>query len=223
MEAKISAPLLGRIKSWQLFCLGITGWITLYSAAILSWGASAFTVGNAQGGCFATAMTLAGVEARRFRRGKANALNSLRWVDGITTEHLNLTLAQNLQMQKLKVEATHPVEAELGFGLRAVKAGRTVVFETSRWKEPVIDLSHAQSTEANRNKIRADLAVIVGVGTPDEDTKTFVHGHFLKLLVGKELRDMFPADLPLAANPEMSPELAADEGQAGPLQDQDEA
>ena len=31
---KESLPLLSQVKSWQLFCLGITGWITLYSAAL---------------------------------------------------------------------------------------------------------------------------------------------------------------------------------------------
>ena len=68
MDTNSSSPLLSRIKSWQLVWLGISGWVALYSAAIISWGASSFIVGNAQGGCFATAMALAGVEARRVKR-----------------------------------------------------------------------------------------------------------------------------------------------------------
>jgi hypothetical protein len=220
MEAKFSAPLLSRIKSWQLVCLGISGWVTLYSVAIISWGASSFVVGNAQGGCFATAMTLAGLEARRFQKGSSIPMDSLQWVGGITTEQLNLTLAQNLKMQQIRVEPPHSMEAEMGFGVRAIKAGRTLVFETGRWKEPVINLLHARATEENRNKIRADLAIIVGAGTPDEDTKLFVHDHKLKLLVGKELKDMFPDEILSASNMETSPARSADGSQTGPPQEE---
>ncbi len=192
MESNISAPLLSRIKSWQLVLLGVSGWVTLYSVAVIFWGASSFVVGNSQGGCFATAMTLAGVEVRRFQKGSFIPMDPMQWTYGITTEELNQTLAQSLQKQELLVEAPHSVEAEMGFGLRAIKSGRTLVFETGRWKEPVINLLHAKATEQNRTKIRADLAIIVGAGTPDEDTKNFVKSHPMKLLVGKELKDLFP-------------------------------
>ena len=101
----------------------------------------------------------------------------------------------------------------MGFGLRAVKAGRTLAFETGRWKEPVIDLLHAKTTEENRSKIRADLAIIVGAGKPDEDTQAFVKTHKVKLLVGKELRDMFPDEKSPDENLESKPGLAADESQ----------
>src|SRR5271157_4658474 len=100
MEAMDSLPLLSRVKSWQFFCLGIAGWITLYSAALLSWGAASLTVGNAQGGCFATAMTLASVEARRHQKRKSTPADSLQWVSGLTTEDLNQTLARSLHQQK---------------------------------------------------------------------------------------------------------------------------
>ena len=88
----------------------------------------------------------------------------------------------------------------MGFGLRAIKAGRTLIYETGRWKEPVIDLLHAQTTEENRKKTFADLAIIVGVGTPDEDTRMFVNAHPLKLLVGKELKDICADERPLVEN-----------------------
>ena len=210
MEANFSAPLLSRIKSWQLVCLGISGWVTLYSVAIISWGASSFVVGNAQGGCFASAMTLAGLEVRRYQKGSSIPIDPLQWVCGITTEQLNQTLAENLKRQEVRVEAPYPIEADMGFGLRAIKAGRTLVFETGRWKEPVIDLLHAKTTEENRDKIRADLAIIVGAGTPDEETKLFVNTHKVKLLVGKELKDMFPDEKLPVNNIETSPSPAAD-------------
>jgi hypothetical protein len=200
MEASISAPLLSRIKSWQLFWLGISGWVTLYSAAILSWGASSFVIGNAQGGSFAAVMTLAGREVKRFQRG--GSLNQLQWAGGITTEQLNQTLTQALQKNELVLEALHPIEADMGFGLRAVKAGRTFLFETARWKEPIINLLHAKTTEENRSKTSADFAVIVGAGMPDEDTKQFVNTHPVKLLAGKELKDLFAAENPPVENTE---------------------
>src|ERR1700684_4120117 len=104
MATNISAPLLSRIKSWQLVGLGISGWVTLYSAAIIFWGASSFVVGNTQGGCFALGMTLAGVEVKRFQKGSSISMDPLQWVCGITTEQLNQTLAQNLTKQELLVE-----------------------------------------------------------------------------------------------------------------------
>src|ERR1017187_7081102 len=111
MQAIISTPLLSRIKSWQLVGLGISGWVALYSAAIISWGASSFVVGNAQGGCFATAMALAGVEVKRFRKGSSIPVDPLQWTCAISTEQLNRALAQNLQKQELRVEAPHRIEA----------------------------------------------------------------------------------------------------------------
>ena len=150
----MSAPLLSRIKSWQLFWLGISGWVTLYSAAILSWGASSFVIGNAQGGSFAAVMTLAGREVKRFQRG--GSLNQLQWAGGITTEQLNQTLTQALQKNELVLKTLHPIEADMGFGLRAVKAGRTFLFETARWKEP----SSTCSTPKRRRKIAAKPALI---------------------------------------------------------------
>jgi len=69
MKSSISSPILRRIKSWQLVCLGISGWVTIYSVAIIYWGASSFVVGNAQGGSFADVMALSGVEARRRQKG----------------------------------------------------------------------------------------------------------------------------------------------------------
>jgi hypothetical protein len=219
MEANISAPLLSRIKSWQLVLLGFSGWVALYSAAIIYWGASSFIVGNSQGGCFATAMTLAGVEVRRFQRGSSIPMDPLQWAAGITTEQLHQTLIQNLQKQELLVQAPHPFEAEMGFGLRAIKAGRTLVFETGRWKESVIDLLHVKTTEENRKKIRADLAIVVGAGTPDEDTQIFVNAHPMKLLVGKDLKDIFAVEKPPVENIETVQSPASGVSQPRPLRE----
>jgi hypothetical protein len=202
MEASVSPrPLLSRVKSWQLVGLGISGWVTLYSVAILSWGASSNLIGNAQGGCFATTMTLAGLEANRCKRRDSTPADPLQWVEGISTEQLNHHLTWVMQQQKYKIEASHGLETEMGFGLRAVKAGRTVVFETGSWKEPVIDLPHAQTTEGNRKRVRADLAVLVGAGTPDEAVQTFVKAHPLQLLVGQELKNLIAANRPPANQP----------------------
>jgi len=196
MESSVSAPLLSRIKSWQLVGLGISGWVTLYSAAIITWGASSNIVGNAQGGCFATTMTLAGLEASRFKRGDSIPADPLQWVHGFPTELFNQTLTQVMQKQEYAIENSTELEIELGFGVRAVKAGRTVVFETSRWKEPVIDLSHALTTESNRKRVRADVAVLVGVGTPDDQTRTFAKSHPLQLLAGQKLKHLIAAEKP---------------------------
>jgi hypothetical protein len=212
IEASISAPLHRQIKSWQLVCLGISGWVTLYSAAILSWGASSFVVGNSQGGSFAAVMTLAGCEVKRRQKGSSDLLE---WADGISTEQLNLALTNTLKKNELLLEALHPSEAESGFGLRAVKAGRTFLFETGRWKESVIDLLHAKTTEENRNKSNADFAIIVGAGTPDEDTKIFASTHPVKLLVGKDLTDIFTDEKPSVKHAETIPFLASALSQFG--------
>ena len=206
MEASISAPLVKQVKSWQFFCLGISGWVTLYSVAIISWGTSSFVIGNAQGGSFAAVMTLAGREVKRLQKGKSDLL---QWAGGISTEQLNLALTKTLQKNDLLLESLHPIEADLGFGLRAVKAGRTFLFETGRWKEPVIDLFHAQTTEENRNKTNADFAIIVGAGMPDEETKIFASTHPVKLLVGKELKEIFTDGKPPVKRAKTTPTLAS--------------
>jgi hypothetical protein len=212
MDASISAPLHRQIKSWQLVCLGISGWVTLYSAAIISWGASSFVIGNAQGGSFAAVMALAGSEVKRRQKGSSDLL---QWAGDISTEQLNLALTKTIQKNNLLLEAVHPVDAEMGFGLRAVKAGRTFLFETGRWKEPVIDLLHAKTTEENRNKSNADFAVIVGAGTPDEDTKIFASTHPVKLLVGKDLKDIFTDEKSAGKSAENIPNLASALSQFG--------
>jgi hypothetical protein len=212
METSISSPLLRQIKSWQLVCLGISGWVTLYSAAIISWGASSFVVGNTQGGSFAAVMTLAGLETKRRQKG---SMDLLQWAGGITSEELNRVLTKTLQENELFLEALHPSEAQMGFGLRAVKAGRTFLFETGRWKEPVIDLLHAKTTEENRNISNADFAVIVGAGTPDEDTKIFANTHPVKLLVGEELKALFTEEKPSDKSAEASPILTYASAQFG--------
>jgi hypothetical protein len=196
MEARNSAPLLSRVKSWQLVGLGITGWVTLYSAAIITWGTSSTIVGNTQGGFFAITMGLASLETKRFKKGNATPTDPLQWTGNITTEQLNQTITLIIQEQKFRVEAPHAIEAEMGFGVRAVKAGRTLVFETGRWKEPVIDLLHAKTTEENRKKVFADFAILVGAGIPDENTWIFVKTHPVQLLVGKELKRMLIAERP---------------------------
>lgn len=193
MPAIASAPLLSRVKSWQLIGLGISGWLTLYSIALLTWGASSNLIGHAQGGCFAVTMTLAGLEAKRYRRG-VPMQTVLDWVNGTTTDDLNQTIANVIRRQHFSTEKPHLLEAEMGFGVRAVKDGRTIVFETGRWKEPVVDLPHVQSTEANRREILADLAIIVSAGAPDEESKKFVDAHPLQLLAGNELKSLLKAE-----------------------------
>jgi hypothetical protein len=191
MAAHNKSPLLGRIRVWQLLVgLGISGWCTLYSVAVISWGASSTLVGNAQGGCFAVAMTLAGVEAKRRKQETSGPVDPLQWANDIPTEHLNEAITRILQSSNALVEPCRSIENELGFGVRAVNTGRTMVFETARWKEPAIDLDHAQSTEENRKKIYADLAIIVGAGMPDEEARIFVESHPLQMLVGQELKTL---------------------------------
>jgi hypothetical protein len=141
-------------------------------------------------------MTLASFEARRYRRGGFTPVDPLQWTGAIPTEHLNLTLAQVLQQKAFRVELCQPVEVELGFGVRGVNAGRTIVFETGRWKEAVIDLPHVQSTEENRKRVFADVAFIDGAGKPDEAAEMFVKTRPLDFLVGQELKDMLQADKP---------------------------
>lgn len=191
MESRTSsAPLLSRIKSWQLVGLGISGWIALYSVAILTWGAGSNLIGNTQGGCFAITMTLAGLEARRLKKKDSSPADSLQWISGITTEEVNQTIVQFVKRQAFRVEKSHQSEASMGFAVRAVKAGRTFVFETSRWKEPVIYLPHAKTTEENRKKVLADLAIIVGAGKADDDVKIFVENHSVQLLIETDFKKM---------------------------------
>lgn len=190
MPKTANAPLLSRVKSWQFIGLGLSGWCTLYSVALLTWGASSTLIGNAQGGCFAATMTLASLEARRYRKCLVNSADSLDWTGGISTEHLNRTLAEFLQQREFRVEHCRQTELEMGFGVRGVNTGRTVLFETARWKEAVIDLEHVQTTEENREKLHASLAVIVGAGQPAETAEDYVKTHDLQLLVGQELKDL---------------------------------
>lgn len=213
MDASISAPFLRQIKSWQLVCLGISGWVTLYSAAILHWGACSFVVGNTQGGSFAAVMALASREARRLQRG---SLSLVQWAGGISHEQLNQALATKLQADELLIESLHPTEAGMGFGLRAVKAGRTFLFETARWKESVIDLLHARTTDRNRELANADFAVIVGVGTPDEETRIFANSHPMKLLVGEELKAIFDHENPAEKGAQNGPASSSGRDQSGP-------
>jgi hypothetical protein len=184
-ETKNSAPLLSRVKSWQLIGLGVTGWCTFYSIALLTWGSSSALIGNLQGGCFAATMTLASLETRRYRRPVQN--NSLQWIQGLPTEHLNRTLAEILVKQEYYVEPSRPEEKEMGFGVRAVKAGRTMVFETARWHEPIINLPHAKATEENRQKVFADIAYIVSLGAPDAEARAFAQNHPIRFLARREL------------------------------------
>jgi hypothetical protein len=196
MDTKISAPLLSRVKSWQLVGLGLSGWCTLYSVAVITWGASSTVIGHAQGGCFAATMALASFETKRYKKGLPKPAGTLDWISGIPTDHLNQTLAQVMQKREFRVEPGPATDAEMGFGVRAVNAGRTMVFETSRWQEPVIDLAHALSTEENRKKALADLAVIVSVGKPDDDARTFAQSRPVRFLIGKEFKSLFTAEKP---------------------------
>jgi hypothetical protein len=191
MYASVSAPLLTRVKSWQLVGLGLTGWCTLYSIALLTCGPGSLVIGNAQGGCFAISLTLAGVEARRHRKTAVPVVDPL---NGLTIIQLNQTIVRAAQKHAFRIEPLHRTEMQLGFGVRVVSAGRTLVFETSRWQEPVIDLVRVQGTEENRKKVYADLAVIVGKGRPDENALAFVQKHPVQFLTGKELEEMVAAD-----------------------------
>jgi len=202
MHATASAPLLTRVKSWQLVGLGLTGWCTLYSIALLTWGPCSLLVGNAQGGCFAASMTLAGFEARRYKKGPAVTVDPFT---GVTVLQINQAITRAAQKHSFRIEPLHRTELSMGFGVRAVSAGRTLVFETSRWQEPVIDLVRVQGTEENRKKVFADMAVIVGSGTPDENALAFVVMHPIQFLTGEELREM------LAANPPPPPPPPAQE------------
>ncbi|HTL72175.1 MAG TPA: hypothetical protein VL863_02640 [bacterium] len=193
MDKTKTAPILSRVKSWQLVGLGISGWVALYSAAVISWGASSLIVGNAQGGCFAVTMTLAGLEARRFQKPAFAAADPLQWTGAFTIEEVNQAIAKTLKSQDVRVESPHPLEAQMGFGVRAINGGRTLLFETERWREPVIDLAHATATDENRKKVYADQAIIVGAGKPDEAARGFVATHpAIKFLIGEELKGLFP-------------------------------
>jgi len=197
MDTCVSAPLLSRVKSWQLLGLGLSGWCALYSAALISWGGSSFRVGNTQGGCFAAAMALASIEVRRYKKTPAAPPDPFQWASGITTEVLNLTLANSMQRRDFRVEPCQALETELGFGVRVINAGRAMVFETSRWQERVVNVPHAQAADENRKSVCAALAVIVTVGDPDEDTRIFAKAHPVRFLGGKELKALFDAEIPV--------------------------
>lgn len=171
MAKNLSAPLLSRVKSWQLVGLGLTGWCTLYSMALLTFGPASFLVGNAQGGCFAVSMTLAGVEARRVRKNLSAPADTLAWAGAVTTEQLNQAIAQSLREQEYRLEPVRESDREMGFGVRSVNSGRTMIFETAHWKKTSIDAGHVQTTDENRIKAHAQYAVIVALGKPDEAAK----------------------------------------------------
>ena len=193
MHAAASAPLLARVKSWQLVGLGLTGWCTLYSVALLTCGPASLVIGNAQGGCFAASLTLAGYEARRYRKAPVVVVDPFT---GLTTLQLNQTITRAAQKHAFRIEPLHRTEMQFGFGVRAVSAGRTLVFETSRWQEPVISLDRVQGTEENRKKVYADLAVIVSAGKPDENALAYALAHPIQFLAGKELEEMLAAEKP---------------------------
>ncbi|HXI73339.1 MAG TPA: hypothetical protein VNN22_23610 [Verrucomicrobiae bacterium] len=216
MRATNSAPLLTQVKSWQLLGLGFAGWITLYSIALINWASCGKLAVNAQGGFFATTMALAGLETRRLKKNRVeSADDSPHWADNIPTVQLNQTLDRIQQKYGFKSEPLHDQEIEMGFGVRTVKEGRTFVFETSRWKEPTIDLFHAQTTNENRKMAKADLAVIVSTGVPDESTKLFVKSAPLQLLYGEELQELIETELP-------KPEENATPGEEKPVEEQSE-
>ena len=183
---------MSRVRSWHLIGLGISGWVTLYSVAVISWGTSSFAVGNAQGGCFALTMTLAGMESRRFKPAGASALDPLHWIKGASTEQLNQNIAQLMRRQEFLVETIKPADSELGFGVRAVNSGRTLVFETGHWREPFVDLPHAERTEANRLKARADLAIIVSAGIlkEGENLDDFLQSHPVQFVMGDDFKKL---------------------------------
>lgn len=198
MSNTADAPLLSRVKSWQFIGLGLSGWCTLYSVALLTWGASSTLIGNTQGGCFAVSMALAGVESRRYRKNTTQPVevDTIEWAGAVSAERLHQVITNFILRSDWRVEPCREFEKGMGFGVRGVNTGRTVVFETARWTEPVIDLAHVQSTEENRHKATADLAVVVGVGQPDEQARNFVATHPLQLLAGQELKDMLKSEMP---------------------------
>jgi hypothetical protein len=142
-------------------------------------------IGNAQGGCFAIAMTLAGVEARRLRKGPVAPVDPF---SGVTTAQIDQTVLSHAKARAMRIEPLHAAEKQLGFTLRAVGAGRTLVYETERWHESAIDLTHVQAADENRRKVHADLAVIVSVGKPDEQAIAYVQTHPVQLFDRKELK-----------------------------------
>lgn len=194
MVAHLSPKLLMQTKSWQLICLGVSGWLALYGAAMTNWPAWRNLVGNSQGGCFAIVMSLAGVEVKRFKRRQLADDENLRWASCLTTAQINAHLAQVIQSQDFRVEPPGPEEAQAGFGVLTVNAGRTVAFETDRWREPVIDIEHAVHTDENRKKIRAHLAVIVGIGEPAAAVSEFTKTHPVQLLAGNEFKRMMKVE-----------------------------
>jgi hypothetical protein len=173
-----------------LAALGFSGWCALYSAALLNWGACRALVGHAQGGCFALTLTLAGVAARRYQESLPKPADPLALASLLTTGQITALLERRMARREYRVEPSQGREIELGFGLRAINTGRTILFETARWQESVVDLEHVQITEANRVAAAADLAVVVGVGAADEAARSFVKSHPVRLLLGHELQDM---------------------------------
>lgn len=163
----------------------------MYSVALLTCGPASLIVGNAQGGCFAASMTLAGIEARRHRKTAVVVVDPF---SGVTVVRLNQMITRAAQKHAFRIEPLHRTEMQLGFGVRAVSSGRTLVFETGRWQEPVINLVRVQGTEENRKRVYADLAIIVGAGVPDENALAFVQTHPIQFLGGKELEEMLAAD-----------------------------
>jgi hypothetical protein len=202
MSVRSSAPLLSRVKSWQLISLGFSGWILIYGTSIVCRGVTSPASGHLQGGCFAAAMALAGVEARRYRKPKAKPADPFAWTSTVSNDQINQAVMQIAHEKNYRVEAPHPIEADMGFGVRAVNSGRTWVFETSRWNERVINLTHAMATEENRKKIHADVAVIVSAGTPDADTQFFAKKHPVLFIVGDEIKNRIPIEIPPAENAE---------------------
>jgi hypothetical protein len=202
METCISAPILARVKFWQLVALGIAGWCALYSTALITWGTGRAAIGHAQGACFAAAMVLAGWEARRCKKKLPNPPDPLQWAHGLCTEQINQTIALNALQKEIRVEPSLPQETDLGFGVRTVNAGRIVVFETSRWREPVINARHVQTADVNRQLISAAHAIIVGAGQPDRDAQTLARSRPVSFLCGKEFKNMFDFGLPLEGTTE---------------------
>jgi len=164
---------------------------------MITWGAASFRIGHAQGACFAAAMVLAGIEARRYKKPLPTPVDPLQWASAMSTEDLNQAVAQAVLQREFRVEPCALLETELGFGVRAVNSGRTMVFETARWKEPVIDVPHVQTTEENRKRVAAARAIIVGAGNPDPDARIFARTHPVSFLCGKELKDLFTVAKPL--------------------------
>ena len=86
-------------------------------------------------------MTLASLEASRHKKRGSTPTDPLQWTSNVSTAQLNQILARTMEKREFRVEPCHRLEIELGFGLRVINTGRTMVFETARWKDPVVDSS----------------------------------------------------------------------------------